>query len=85
METGPAPHPEKTWIPGAAVVEFVFLGCRFKQGKKYPGPKAEKKLKDSVRRMTKHSNGDSLPGIIRGLNRTLAGWMEYFKHAHKSP
>lgn len=33
--------------------------------------------------MTPRTSGDSLEAIIDRLNRTIRGWYEYFKHAHK--
>lgn len=77
-------HPEKTRIVNAAEGEFVFLGYRFKPGKKFPGPKPLKKLKDTIRQRTKRTNGNSMACIISRLNPVLAGWMEYFKHAYKT-
>ena len=84
VQAGLTLHPEKTRIVNAAEGEFVFLGYRFKRGKKYPGPKPLKKLKDTIRQRTKRTNGNSMACIIGRLNPVLAGWMEYFKHAYKT-
>lgn len=77
-------HPDKTKIvnvkdPGG----FEFLGYRFERGRRWPRDKSRKKLKDAIRVKTKRSNGHSLSAIISDVNRTLAGWFEYFKHADK--
>lgn len=43
-----------------------------------------KKLKDTIWRKTKRNNGRSLQVIIEDVNRTMRGWLEYFKHSHKT-
>jgi RNA-directed DNA polymerase len=78
-------HPEKTRlvdvsIPGEG---FDFLGYHFEKGTRWPRKKSLKKLKDTIRSKTKRSNGHSLAVIIDGVNRTLRGWFEYFKHSRK--
>ncbi len=77
-------HPEKTRIVDAGTDTFDFLGYRFGKGKRFPSRKALGKFKDKVRAQTKRNNGRSLNTIITGLNRTLRGWMEYFKHAYRT-
>lgn len=78
-------HPEKTRLvdvsnPGEG---FDFLGYHFEKGTRWPRKKSLKKLKDTIRSKTKRSNGHSLAVIIDGVNRTLKGWFEYFKHSRK--
>jgi RNA-directed DNA polymerase len=78
-------HPEKTRLvdvsnPGEG---FDFLGYHFEKGTRWPRKKSMKKLKDTIRSKTKRSNGHSLAVIIDGVNRTLKGWFEYFKHSRK--
>jgi RNA-directed DNA polymerase len=78
-------HPEKTRIVDARETPgFDFLGYHFERGYKWPRQKSLKKVKDSLRRKTKRSNGVSLDAIIADVNRTLRGWFEYFKHSHRT-
>ena len=75
-------HPEKTHLvdlqrPGG----FDFLGYHFERDRRWPRTKSLRKLKDAVRQKTRRTNGQSLARIIADVNRTLAGWFEYFKHA----
>ena len=76
-------HPEKTHLvdmqqPGG----FDFLGYHFERGHRWPRAKSLRKLKDAVRQKTRRTNGYSLACIIADVNRTLVGWLEYFKHSH---
>jgi len=78
-------HPDKTRIveatqPGG----FDFLGYHFEQGRRWPRAKSLRKLKDALRQKTGRTNGHSFASIVADLNRTLAGWFEYFQHSHKS-
>ncbi len=78
-------HPEKTRIVDATQAGgFDFLGYHFERGYKWPRKKSLKKLKDTIRAKTRRTNGFSLKAIISEVNRTLAGWLEYFKHSHKT-
>jgi len=78
-------HPEKTRIVNAAERGgFDFLGYHFERGMKWPRKKSLKKLRDTIRVKTKRANGNSLKVIISNVNRTLIGWLEYFKHSHKT-
>jgi RNA-directed DNA polymerase len=77
-------HPTKTRIVNAAEEAFEFLGYRFEKGKRYPRTKSLTKLKDTIRAATKRKSGKSLEEIIRSLNPTLRGWLEYFKHSYKT-
>jgi RNA-directed DNA polymerase len=73
-------HPDKTRIVAASVAAFDFLGYRFDRNKRYVRPKSLAKLKATVRSKTKRTNGHSMTVIIANLNRTLIGWIGYFKH-----
>ena len=83
-EAGLTLHPTKTRIVNATTESFDFLGYRFKRGTRYPRTKSLQKLKDAIRAKTKRTNGRCLPAIIASLNPTLKGWLEYFKHSHKT-
>jgi RNA-directed DNA polymerase len=78
-------HPEKTHLvdmhhPGG----FDFLGYHFERDRRWPRTKSLRHLKDAVRQKTRRTNGQSLVRIIADVNRTLAGWFAYFKHASAS-
>jgi RNA-directed DNA polymerase len=78
-------HPDKTRLvdvrePG---VGFDFLGYHFERGTRWPRTKSLRKLKDTIRRKTGRSNGNSLAAIVDDVNRTLWGWFEYFKHSNR--
>lgn len=76
-------HPTKTRIVDAtARGGFDFLGYHFERGMRWPRPKSLQKLQDTLRAKTKRTSGHSLSAIILEVNRTLAGWFEYFKHSH---
>lgn len=78
-------HPEKTKIVDATQPGgFDFLGYHFERGQRWPRKKSLRKLKDAIREKTKRTNGNSLSVIVSGVNRSLTGWFEYFKHSHKS-
>lgn len=83
-ENGLELHPDKTRVVDAnAPGGFEFLGYRFERGQRWPRSKSLKKFKDAIRAKTRRTNGQSLPDIIKDVNRTTKGWYEYFKHAHK--
>lgn len=76
-------HPTKTHLvdmeaPGG----FDFLGYHFERDRRWPREKSVRKLKDAVRRKTRRTSGQSLAFIIVDVNRTLTGWLNYFKHSH---
>lgn len=76
-------HPVKTRMVDATPKGgFDFLGYHFERGLRWPRRKSERKFRDTIRLKTRRTNGQSLPAIIVELNRTLAGWLEYFKHSH---
>ncbi|MGB6847397.1 MAG: group II intron reverse transcriptase/maturase [Thermoanaerobaculia bacterium] len=76
-------HPEKTRIVDAAVAGgFDFLGYHFERGYRWPRKKSLKQIKDTLRSLTKRTNGRSLRLTIWLVNRTLVGWFGYFQHSH---
>ena len=78
-------HPEKTRIVDATKRGgFDFLGYHFERGYKWPREKSVKKLRATIRRKTRRTNGQALSTILEDVNRTLRGWFEYFKHSHKT-
>jgi RNA-directed DNA polymerase len=90
QEAGLSLHPDKTRCvdmncPGEG---FDFLGYHFaytRTGKldRWPREKSIRKFKDSIRAVTRRSNGQSLKQIIRRTNRVARGWFEYFKHSNR--
>jgi RNA-directed DNA polymerase len=75
-------HPEKTRLVDATLRGgFDFLGYHFERGMKWPRKKSEKKLKDTIRKLTKRNNGNSLMSIITNINPVFRGWFGYFKHS----
>jgi RNA-directed DNA polymerase len=73
-------HPDKTRI--AHLMErpgFQFLGYVFYDKYRDPRPSSEDKLRSTLRRKTKRTNGYSFKDIIMSLNATLRGWYNYFK------
>jgi RNA-directed DNA polymerase len=87
-DAGLALHPEKTRIvdmtPSGAF--FDFLGYRFKRTGariiRFPRPKSTGKLRDTIRSLTRRTNGHAMPDIVRRLNPVLRGWFLYFQHSH---
>jgi RNA-directed DNA polymerase len=77
-------HPEKTRIVNSLVEEFVFLGYKFKGGRRYVSKKSQVRFRDSIRPYTKRTNGHSMDTIIKLINPKLRGWFEYYKHAYKT-
>jgi RNA-directed DNA polymerase len=76
-------HPDKTRIGNCrkAGQGFDFLGYHFECGRKTVRKKSVKKLRDTIRTLTKRTAGKSLKRIITELNPVLRGWFNYFKHA----
>ena len=92
VEAGLALHPTKTRVVDMGQVDaFVdFLGYRFKRHRRKDGgesflrlvrPKSQDRIRDSIRRLTPRTSGDSLPTLIGWLNLTLRGWFAYFRSA----
>jgi RNA-directed DNA polymerase len=83
QEAGLLLHPVKTRIVDATQRGgFDFLGYHFERNMKWPRKKSLKKFKDTIRDKTRRANGNSLQTIIEEVNRSVAGWFEYFKHSH---
>ncbi len=85
-ERGLELHPTKTrLVSGKQKGEgFDFLGYHFTNGKKWPRKKSLTKLRATIRRKTKHTNGHSLDTIIKDVNSTLYGWFGYFKDSYRT-
>ena len=86
-------HPEKTKILDSMQDEIEFLGYRFVKSKnyeqkklfwKFPKKKSINKFRDSIRKYTRRSNGNSLVKIIEKINPIIRGWFEYYKHCYKT-
>jgi len=76
-------HQEKTRIVDATQHGgFDFLGYHFERGYKWPRKKSAQKLKETIRRQTRRTNGNSLDTIISQVNRSLQGWFMYFQYSH---
>lgn len=83
VQAGLQLHPTKTRIVDATQRGgFDFLGYHFERNMRWPRQKSLYNLKDTIRAKTKRTNGQSLQLIINDINRTLAGWFEYFKYSH---
>jgi RNA-directed DNA polymerase len=84
VQVGLTLHPTKTRIVDATQKGgFDFLGYHFERSNmRWPRQKSLDKFKDTIRVKTKRNNGLSLPMIIEDVNRTTAGWFEYFKHSY---
>lgn len=90
QEAGLSLHPDKTRCvdmncPGEG---FDFLGYHFaytRTGKldRWPREKSVRKFKDSIRAVTRRSNGHSLEQTIWRTNQVTRGWFEYFKHSNR--
>jgi len=88
-EHGLTLHPEKTRIADLNQVGegFDFLGYRFQRTrhngiKRWAGKKAQKRLRERLRPLTRRTHGHSLQGAIAALNPILRGWFGYFKHSN---
>lgn len=78
-------HPDKTGIVNAQHTGgFDFLGYHCERGYRWPRKKSAQQFKDTIRAKTKRTNGHSLKAIMLDVNRTVKGWVEYFKHSHKT-
>ncbi len=73
-------HPTKTKIVDSRVEGFAFLGYQFLGETRVPRDKSLLKVRETIRRYTKRTSGDSLAYIVVKLNETLRGWMGYFQH-----
>jgi RNA-directed DNA polymerase len=75
-------HPTKTRIVDASQAGgFDFLGYHFERGMKWPREKSLTKFKEAIRQKTKRTRSGSMKQVIEESNRTLRGWINYFKHS----
>ena len=80
-------HPTKTRIVDVRQDGFDFLGYHFatvRDGsiRHWPRKKSLAKLKDTLRKKTLRTNGNSLKVIIQLVNQSLVGWFGYFQHSY---
>jgi RNA-directed DNA polymerase len=60
---------------------FDFLGYRFYKHHRSPSPRSRERFKEKVRSLTvRHWTHQPAGIMIRGLNRLVIGWCNYFKH-----
>jgi RNA-directed DNA polymerase len=72
-------HPQRTRIVEASQPGgFDFLGWHFERGWKWPRPKSEQRLRESMRQQTRRTDGRAMEQIISTLNRRLKGWANHF-------
>ena len=84
-DAGLSLHPDKTRIVDASQAGgFDFLGYHFERGYRWPRKKSMDKFKAAIRQKTGKLRSDSMSDIIKDLNPILRGWMQYFKHSHRS-
>jgi RNA-directed DNA polymerase len=75
-------HPTKTRLVDASQRGgFDFLGYHFERGMRWPREKSLKKFKDAIRDKTGRMRPGSMQEIVADTNRTIRGWMGYFKHS----
>jgi RNA-directed DNA polymerase len=75
-------HPTKTRIVDASQAGgFDFLGYHFERGMRWPRQKSLAKFKEAIRQKTKRTRSGPMAQITAETNRTLRGWMNYFKHS----
>jgi len=75
-------HPTKTRIVDATQKGgFDFLGYHFEQGYRWPRKKSLDKFKETIRQKTGRCRPESMETIIKEVNRSVAGWFEYFRHS----
>lgn len=75
-------HPTKTRIVDASQAGgFDFLGYHFERGMRWPREKSLAKFKEAIRQKTQKTRSGSMKQIIEETNRTLRGWINYFKHS----
>ena len=78
-------HPTKTRIVDASQQGgFDFLGCHFERGYRWPRQKSLDKFKEAIREKTRKLRSGSMSEITEDINRTTRGWIEYFKHSHRT-
>jgi RNA-directed DNA polymerase len=75
-------HPTKTRLVDASQAGgFDFLGYHFERGYRWPRKKSLDKFKEALRQKTGRRRPNSMPEIAEDVNRTIRGWMNYFKHS----
>jgi len=75
-------HPTKTRIVNASQRGgFDFLGYHFERGYRWPRQKSLDKFKAAIRAKTRKTRPGSMQQIVEETNRSIRGWMEYFKHS----
>jgi RNA-directed DNA polymerase len=75
-------HPTKTRLVDASQKGgFDFLGYHFERGHRWPRSKSMDKFKDAIRQKTGRLRPDSMREIVEDTNRSIRGWMGYFKHS----
>lgn len=78
-------HPTKTRIVNATEAGgFDFLGYHFERGYRWPRQKSLDKFKEKIRDKTPRLRPGGMHDIIQDINRTLTGWIGYFKHSHRT-
>jgi RNA-directed DNA polymerase len=60
---------------------FDFLGYHFERGYRWPRQKSLDKFKEAIRAKTRRTRSGSTPEIVQDTNRSLRGWIGYFKHS----
>ena len=81
-EVGLVLHPTKTRLVDASQRGgFDFLGYHFERGHRWPRQKSIQKFEDAIREKTRRLRPGSMREIVADTNRTLRGWMGYFKHS----
>jgi RNA-directed DNA polymerase len=80
-EHGLTLHPTKTRMVDSRTNSFAFLGYEFRGTQHWPRNQSLKTLKDTLRKKTRRTSGDSLMWIIADVNQTLRGWFHYFQHS----
>jgi RNA-directed DNA polymerase len=81
-EAGLVLHPTKTRLVDASQAGgFDFLGYHFERGHRWPRQKSLEKFKEAIRQKTQRLRPGSMQEIVEDINRTLRGWMGYFKHS----
>ena len=81
-EAGLVLHPTKTRIVDASREGgFDFLGYHFERGYRWPRQKSLDKFKEAIRAKTRKTRPGSMKQIVEETNRSIRGWMGYFKHS----
>jgi RNA-directed DNA polymerase len=84
-ENGLTLHPTKTRIVDVHSDGFDFLGYHFRRTKRgirhWAREKSIRKLKETLRPLTRRTSGNSLAVMLTRVNRTLRGWFAYFQHS----